>query len=197
LGLLFFAEAKEESVELSRRGSLVGDNAYRNPALGMTILLPGVWHFSNSFRKTTAEPSEKRAPSRAGCGGPLCGSPEIAVALGSVGTTSIHAVFLDGYKLSPEYQNRGRHPLRWFAEVMASRSLGSHWVPDGKLSLLRLGGKPAYRLDVHNRTKTSAKGFLYVADSNGYVFLLVATAVSDPETLRTAIEKMTFDASAP
>jgi len=57
---------------------------------------------------------------------------------------------------------------------------------------MELGGKPAYWLAVHNRNTLTAKGCLYVAESNKHVFMLFATAMSEPPKLALAIEAMKF-----
>lgn len=77
---------------------------------------------------------------------------------------------------------------------MTLGSLGENWVPAGELTAIQLGGRPAYRLIVHHRHKVTAKGFVYVADSNGRVFMLLGTAMAEPEKLQSAIENMTFTA---
>jgi hypothetical protein len=59
-----------------------------------------------------------------------------------------------------------------------------------------LGGRPAYRLLVHDSHTITAKGFLYVADSNGQVFMLLGVAMSDPEKLQSAMENLKFSDSA-
>ena len=128
---------------------------------------------------------------REACQGPLCGDAEIDVAL-QTDAPFVHAIFLNAYKLSPEFQNRDRHPLKRFAEIMGLNSLGEHWVPDGELTAIQLGGRPAYRLLLHHRETARGKGFLYVADSNGRVFMLLGTALSEPEKLQSAIEHLTF-----
>ena len=60
------------------------------------------------------------------------------------------------------------------------------------LEPIQLDGRPAYRLIVHHKRTTTARGFVYVADSNGRVFMLLGTAMSEPEKLQSAMEKMTF-----
>ena len=102
------------------------------------------------------------------------------------------SVYLTAYKLSAEYQNRERHPLRKFPEIMSVGSMGRHWVSEGELTAIQLVGKPAYRLIVHNKETPTAKGFLYVADSNGRVLMLLAVAMSDPEQLQMAVEHLKF-----
>jgi hypothetical protein len=98
----------------------------------------------------------------------------------------VHAIFLTAYHISPEYQNRQRHPLKRFAEVMSLGSLGEGWVPEGDLTAIQLDGRPTYRLTIHHKRTTSAE------DSNGRVFMLLGTAISEPEKLQSAIENMKF-----
>jgi len=50
---------------------------------------------------------------------------------------------------------------------------------------------------VHNKRTTTAKGYLYVADSNGQVFMLLGTAMREPEDLQSSIEKLSFAESKP
>lgn len=179
------------------KGSISQENAYTNPTLRLTLVLPGAWHFFDRSMYTTPqqkqeeEEAEKKA--LASCQEPLCGHGEIDVALQSPMTQPPKmAVYLNAYKLSAEYQNRERHPLRKFAEIMSVGSMEPHGVSEGELTAVQLGGKPAYRLIVHNKETATAKGFLYVADSNGCVFMLLAVAMSDPEKLQMAVEHLKF-----
>jgi hypothetical protein len=179
------------------KGSISQENTYTNPTLGLTLVLPGAWHFFDRTMYTTPqqkqeeEEAEKKA--LANCQGPLCGHGEIDVALQSPMTQPPKmAVYLTAYKLSAEYQNRERHPLRKFAVIMGVGSMGPNWVSEGELTAVQLGGKPAYRLIVHNKETATARGFLYVADSNGRVFMLLAVAMSDPEKLQMAVEHLKF-----
>lgn len=184
------------------KGSITGGNTYRNPALGMTITLPGEWHFFDRTMYSSAESKQKENEmierARATCKGALCEPVEIDVALQSPsGPPSLYAIFLSAHKLSTEYQNRERHPLKGFAEIMSVGSLGDNWVPEGNLTEIRLGGRPAYRLIIHHKRTMTAKGFLYVADSNGQVFMLLGTALRMPEELQSALEKISFTNPAP
>jgi hypothetical protein len=179
------------------KGSISQENTYTNPTLSLTLVLPGAWHFFDRTMYMTAqrkqEEQEAERKALTNCQGPLCGHGEIDVALQSPMTQPPKmSVYLTAYKLSPEYQNRERHPLGKFAEIMSVGSLGSHWVSEGELTAIQLGGKPAYRLIVHNKETPTAKGFLYVADSNGRVFMLLAVAMSDPEQLQMAVEHLKF-----
>jgi hypothetical protein len=80
---------------------------------------------------------------------------------------------------------------------MTLASLGSNWVPEGDLLPIQLGGRPAYRLVIHNKQITTAKGFLYVAGSNAQVFMLLGTAMKGPEELQSVVEKLSFTSAAP
>jgi hypothetical protein len=184
------------------KGSISDGNIYHNPALSMTITLPGEWHFFDRTMYSSAETKQKEKEmlerARATCKGALCESVEIDVALQSPsGPPSLYAIFLNAHKLSAEYQNRERHPLKGFAEAMSLNSLGDNWVPEGNLTEIQLGGRPAYRLLIHPKRTTTAKGFIYVADSNGQVFMLLGTALRKPEELQSALEKINFTNAAP
>lgn len=179
------------------KGSISQENTYTNPSLGIILVLPGAWHFFDRTMYTTAQQKEEEEKAEkkalANCQGPLCGHGEIEVALQSPMTQPPKmAVYLTAYNLTAEYQNRERHPLKKFAEIMSVGSLGPHWVSEGELTAVDLGGKRAYRLIVHNRETPTAKGFVYVADSNGRVFMLLAVAMSDPEKLQMAVEHLKF-----
>lgn len=200
VSLLFLPQTVDQKDLPENRGSIEGGDVYSNPTLQMKISLPGAWHIFDRQMYSTPESKQKEKEmadrNRANCQGPLCGDAEIDVSL-QTDKPFVHAIFLTAYQLSPEYQNRQRHPLKTFAEVMSFGSgLGENWIPEGDLTLIQLGGKPAYRLVVHHKQTVTAKGFLYVADSNGRVFMLLRTAMSDPEKLRSAIENMTFTNAA-
>ena len=178
------------------KGNISQENTYFNPTLGLTLVLPGAWHFfdrtmyATAQRKQEEEDAERRAS--ANCQGPLCGHAEIDVALQAPSTQPKMSIYLAAYKLSTEYQNRERHPLIKFAETMGVGSMRQHWVPEGEITAIQLDGKPAYRLIVHKKETPTAKGFLYVADSNGRVFMLLAVALSDSDQLRMAVENLKF-----
>jgi hypothetical protein len=83
-----------------------------------------------------------------------------------------------------------------FADAMTTGSLvGSDWIVSGELTGIQLDGKLAYRLLVHKPEPIGeGKGFGYVAESNGYVFLLIGT-VPDihpeyPKELQASLETM-------
>lgn len=181
----------------ANKGNLVGQNLYYNPALGMSLSLPGAWQFFDRTAYSTPEQKQHEKEmfekARATCQGALCGPVEIDVSLQSPwGGPPKYAIYLSAHKLASEYQDRSLHPLRKFAEVMSLGSLGNNWIPDGELTSIDLGGRPAYRLIVHNSHTTAAKGFLYVADSNGQVFMLLGVAMSEPATLQSALEGLRF-----
>ena len=191
----FLPQTTDQKELPENRGNIEGGNIYLNPALQLKVFLPGAWHFFDRTMYSTPESKQKEKEmqqrNRAGCQGPLCGDAEIDVAL-QTDKPFVHAIFLSAHRLSPEYQNRQRHPLKWFAEVMGLGSLGDGWIPEGELTTIQLGGRPAYRLIVHHKQTVTAKGYLYVADSNGRVFMLLGTAMSESEKLQSAIENLTF-----
>jgi len=179
-----YADEKQSADD--KRGNIVGGNTYNNPILGMTIRLPGTWQFIEN-----PVPDQPQDPS---CRGPLCGMPEVNVALESrSGASPLHGIFLAAYRLSPEYLNRQRYPLKKFAEAMLPGSMqGTGWAPQGDLNAIQLDGKPAYRLFARNLTIESKKGFGYVCESNNYIFMLIGSAFSSPNDLQSAIENMKF-----
>jgi hypothetical protein len=144
----------------NKTGEITNKNTYVNPALSLTVALPGNWHL---LGKAT-EPRPKVQGT--GCRGPLCGDPEINVSLESKSDSGpTQAIFLGGYKLAPEYLNRTRYPLKKFAEAMTSGSLGANWIPLGDLTSVVLGGRPAYRLIARNRNVFAQQAFAYVSES--------------------------------
>ncbi len=181
----------------ANKGNLVGQNLYYNPALRLGLWLPGAWQFFDRTAYSTPEQKqhekEMLEKARVTCQGTLCGPVEIDVSLQSPsGGPPKYAIYLSAHKLAPEYQDRILHPLRKFEEVMSLGSLGNNWISDGELTSINLGGRPAYRLVVHNSHTTTAKGFLYVADSNGQVFMLLGVAMSEPVPLQSALEGLRF-----
>ena len=179
----------------ANKGSIEEGHVYQNPALQMKISLPGLWHIFERTKYSSPESKQKEKEdeerSRATCQGPLCGHAPIDVAL-ETDVPFVHAIFLTAHQLSPEYQNRQRFPLKRFAEIMSLGSLGEKWLADGELTAIQLDGKPAYRLIIHSKQRATAKGFIYVADSNGLVFMLLGTAMSEPDRLQAALENMSF-----
>jgi len=187
----FFAHllhAQNASPTKDTNGTLSGANMYQNATLGITLKLPGSWHLRE---KGAAHGARESA-----CTGPLCGDPDVDVALDPLaGDDRQYHLFLAAWKLDAEYRNRSRYPLKWFAQIMTTGSLGgSGLVPLGALTAIQLDGHPAYRLLVGQPGATEAGACGYVSESNGYVFLLVGSAASSSEepTLQTAIEQLTF-----
>lgn len=171
------------------QGTIDGGQKYRNSKLGMVILLPGTWDILG--KATTAGPASSSMSKSADCRGPLCEHPSINVAM--LSRSEAHRdcwIFLVAYKLTSEYDDARKHSLKDFANVMIVRSLGKLWVPDSGLTPLRLGGRAALRLATHSRNMPTAKAFMYVSKSNGYVFMLIATSTSSTEDLRPAVENM-------
>jgi hypothetical protein len=200
--LWFFLVVSPQAIEPqdlpANRGSIIGENTYVNPALKMRVTLPGVWHFFDSatYSADTQKRQDKEAAERvrSTCHGALCGHAQIDVTLQAPSlppeVRPQYAIFLVAFELAPEYQNP--RLLRGFAETMTLGSIGNGWVPDGELVPMELGGRPAYWLAVHSKSTRTAKGYLYVAESNKHVFMLFGTAMSEPPKLALAIEGMKF-----
>jgi hypothetical protein len=188
-------QQEASSSAVTNHGTIQDGHTYTNAALGMTMPLPGSWEFMEVLayatpeQKAVVKAEEERVKSN--CSGPLCGDAEINEALQyKVAMVPLYSVFMLGYKLSPEYQDRSRHSLLGFAQVMTASTTSKGWIIDENLMPIRLSGHHAYRLLMHNAKNTKAKGFIYVADSNGFVFMLVATAIQQPDELQRAVENM-------
>jgi hypothetical protein len=189
------AQQEDGSSPEANRGAIQNDHIYTSPALGITMTLPGSWEFmevdaySSPDQKAREKAEEERI--RAHCSGPLCGDADVKEALQyKVSGIPVYSVFVLGYKLSAEFQNRQRHPLFDFAQIMTKSTTSNGWVIDQNLTPMRLSGHHAYQLLMHNATFPHGKGFIYVADSNGFVFMLVATAMQRSDELQSAVENM-------
>jgi hypothetical protein len=190
-----------DNADSSKMGQLVGKNVYTNPALSMTISLPGEWQFFDKDAQQRLGVGKQEPPQDPACRGPFC-RMEIDVALISLqqGQAPRGAIFLIAFKLPSEYLDRRRYPLKKFAEAMTTNSLGgTDWIISGELTPMELDKRPAYRLLVHKPVPGGqGKGFGYVAESNGYAFLLVGTVpdiVTDyPRQLQDALEAMKLKA---
>ena len=81
------------------------------------------------------------------------------------------------YKVPQRYLDRERYPLKAFAKAMTVDSAsGSGWTIDGDLTPIQIDGKPAYRLLAHISDRmVKKKGYIYVGEVNGYVFILIGT----------------------
>jgi hypothetical protein len=122
-------------------------------SLGLTIKLPGNWQLQDQdLTHSTKDPN---------CTGPLCNNPEIGVVLAPQGgITHDRVVFLSAWKLSPEYRDRRRYPLKWFAQIMTTGSLGgSNWMPLAGLTAIQLDHRPAFRLLVAEPGEKEVRGF--------------------------------------
>jgi hypothetical protein len=182
VSLTFLAPAQERHLAAALQGSLAEENVYTNPALGMTISLPGKWRMSEITTQTPVDPT---------CTGPLCGTPEIQVEFQTApGSEQAYKIYLSGFKLSGQYLNRSRYSLKWFADIMLEGSLGSDLVPTEKEASLHLDEKSAYRLLAAGRGETIPRVLGYVAEARGYVFLLVCAAPKNAEPVRSSIESM-------
>ena len=170
-------------------GSIEGGNKYVNPVLALRVTLPGKWRLMTPAKYAQNGPTAEPAPD-SGCRVPLCGKPDIDAALETVSIPE-QTLFLNAYKLQPEYLNRQRYPLSRFAEVMMQGSLaGSDWVPVGGMSQVQIAGRQAYRLLVHDPSKPRKNGFGLVFESNGYVCLLVGTDITAAQNLLPAVQDM-------
>lgn len=185
LATLSWTQNKQSS--LDSRGTISEENTYTNPALGMTINLPGDWRL---LQLTTESPTDSS------CTGPLCGSPDINAVLESKpGENPSYRLYLSGWKLSGQYLNRNRYPLKWFAGIMMEGSLGqTDLVPIGERTAIEFGGRPAFRLLLARPEETTARVVGYVSESNGYVFLLVGATPTNPRALQAAVEGMKLSA---
>lgn len=197
LSLPILTHSQDKTMLPEDRGQIVRGNTYENPALSMTITLPIKWHFIGKATHPGLQPSPK--PPQSNCSGPFCAGLAIDVAMetdSEPGTHAQYAIFLGAYKLSGEYLDRHKYPLKSFAQSMIARNLGNNWVRDGELAHLKLGGKPAYRLDIHSSISSSTRGFGYVSETNGYVYFLLAVARSNPEALQSAVQTMSLTLDA-
>jgi hypothetical protein len=189
------ARQADASPREANKGTIQNGHIYTNSALGITMPLPGNWEFmevdaySSPEQKAKSKAEQERI--RAHCSGPLCGDADVNEALQyKVNDHAMYSVFVLGYKLSAEYQNRRLHPLLEFARITTSSTTSHGWVVDENLAPIRVAERPVYRILMHNATFPQAKGFIYVADSNGFVFMLVATAMHQPDELQSAVESM-------
>ena len=178
-----WTQAKQPKPDL--RGTLSGDNNYTNPALGMTINLPGEWSMLDMITPT---------PSGPGCTGPLCGPPDINVVLETKpGQNQRYRLYLSGWKLSAQYLNRNRYSLDWFAGIMLEGSVSNGLVPLEKHKPVRLDGKPGFRLFMVQRGEQMPRIIGYVSEAKGFVFLLVSPTPMKPEIMQNAIEAMKLE----
>ena len=174
---------KEERIQYLR-GSVSDGNSYTNPALGITVKLPGDWQL---LQMTTETPSDPR------CTGPLCGKPDVNVVLESQPQSNPrYRLYLSGWKLSAQYLNRDRYPLKWFANIMLEGSMDRNLVPLEKQTAIRINGRQAFRVLAAAKGDNTPRLFGYVSEANGYVFLLVGAAPLTLQPLQTAIEGMMF-----
>jgi hypothetical protein len=187
-------------------GSLTGANLYTNPTLGITLQLTGEWQFMDNETKRMAQgraaeddtaAKEREAQRRSHCSGPLCGEPEINVALFTELNPTIGAssIFIAGFKLAPEYLDRKQYPLTWFADNMLPHSAAEAGAPAaGNVTDIQLDGRPAYRLLVRRPGDDQPQEAGYVVESNGYMVLLVASTseAADLPKLQQQMERVRF-----
>lgn len=196
--IVFFTacHAKDAS---PNKGYFVG-GVYKNPVLGMTVTLPGDWVF---LENETQERLKVSADPPTGCTGPLCKVDVLALMSSKPGLPQRGSVFIIAYKLAPEYMDRSHYPLRKFAEYMITDSVQkTAWNLSDKLTAIQLDGKLAYRILVHKHFPAAeVQGFGYVAETNGYVFLLIGSAGSAipqfVKDLQIALENMKLSGADP
>ena len=105
------------------------------------MTLPGSWEFmkvdaySSPEQKAREKAEEERT--RTHCSGALCGNADVEEALYKVSGMAVYSVFVLGYKLSAEFQNRQRHPLFDLAQIMTKSTTSSGWVIDQNLTPIR------------------------------------------------------------
>lgn len=206
LGLPLLLAAQQQKPQLKTtnlQGTLEQENTYSNPTLGMIIVLPSKWQIIDEpTRKLIGEGSSSETHDQ-NCNGALC-DLQIVV---SLITKAGHAppgrlpnddIALIAYKVPPRYLDRERYPLKAFAKLLTiDNAQSSDWTIDGDLAPIQIDGKPAYRLYVHIFDRIVKKrGYMYVGEANGYIFLIVAITTSymmDPdsgERLQAATEAM-------
>lgn len=110
-------QADHKPAATDKKGKFVSENAYSNPALGMNITLPGPWQFFEREAQKELGVTVEESSQDSGCPGPFCKNLEIDVALISKEAASRGAIFLTAYKLTTEFQDRRRYPLKRFAEA--------------------------------------------------------------------------------
>jgi hypothetical protein len=189
---LLAAAAQTDQSSQDKKGRFLDKNTYNNPALGMTLKLPGAWEFVTEQLKKDMGVEEEKAVNDPSCTGPLCRSVINVSLITKAEPVATASIFLLAYKLEPQYLDRKRYPLRMFAQSMLTGSVGgSGWTPEGEMAPIQIDGKPAYRLLVQ---QPSSKGCGYVAESNGYVFMIIGVAPRlIPEKfaqIREVLEKM-------
>ncbi|HEY1528341.1 MAG TPA: hypothetical protein VGH51_19105 [Candidatus Angelobacter sp.] len=171
--LLQAALAQTSTSTSDKKGRFVDKNTYNNPALEMTLTLPGTWEFLGEQTKKEMGIEDKKQPV-SDCTGSLCRSDIDISLITKADPVATASIFLLAYKLEPQYLDRKLYPLRMFARSMLTGSVGgSGWTPVGDMTPLQIDGRPAYRLLVQ---QPSSKGCGYVAESNGYVFMVIGVA---------------------
>jgi hypothetical protein len=185
------------------QGTLTHENAYSNPALGITIALPRKWQFVDDELQARLQDSStpSETPSDPNCTGPLCHPQKDVRLITKPGQAPIDYILFTAFQLSPQYRNRERFPLKGFAQTLLTANMpGSGWIPDGELTPIQIDGKPAYRLLMHTSGLVKKKGYGYVFDANGYVVLFIGTTTymtDSSSQLQAAIENMKLQTQPP
>lgn len=199
--LLSFVLAAQQQKPRSKAADLLGtlahESAYSNSVLGMTITLPRKWQIvDDDMRKVIGGGSSSETQDQ-NCDGALCDLQIKVSLITKPGQTPVDYISLNAYKVPPRYLDRERYPLKAFAKRLTIDSApGSGWIIDGDLLPIQIDEKPAYRLLAHiSESIVKKKGFMYVGEANGYVFVLIGTTsyMTNAETspkLQAAIENM-------
>ena len=186
------------------QGSLKHENTYSNSVLGMTIVLPRKWQVVDEDMRKFIGAGSSSSSQDQNCDGALCNLQIDVSLITKPGQAPVDYIRLSAYKVPPRYLDRDRYPLSAFAKSMTIDSAsGSGWTIDGDLTPIQIDGKPAYRLLGHISDRmVKKKGYFYVGEANGYVFMLIGTTsyMMNAETspkLQAAIENMKYQAQQP
>jgi hypothetical protein len=199
--LLAAQQQKPHTKATDLQGILTHENAYSNSLLGLTIVLPRKWQVvDEGMRKFIGGGSSSEAQDQ-DCDGALCNLQIDVSLITKPGQAPVDYISLSAYKVPPRYLDRERYPLKALAKRLTIDSApGSGWTIDGDLTPIQIDGKPAYRLLAHISDRiVKKKGYMYVGEANGYVFILIGTTsyMMNGETspkLQSAIENMKLQA---
>jgi hypothetical protein len=204
LPFLLVAQQKPHPKAADLQGTLTHENTYSNSVLGMTIVLPRKWQVVDEDMRKFIGAGSSSSPQDQNCDGALCNLQIDVSLITKPGQAPVDYIRLSAYKVPPRYLDRDRYPLQAFAKSMTIDSApGSGWTIDGDLAAIQIDGKPAYRLLGHISDRMVKKrGYFYVGEANGYVFMLIGTtsymmnAEPNPK-LQAAIENMKYQAQQP
>ena len=120
--------AQRDKSAPDKKGHFLDENTYNNPALGMTLKLPGAWEFFTQQAKKDMGIEEKETHDSS-CTGPLCRSDIDVSLITKAEPVATASIFLRAYKLEPQYLDRRRYPLKLFAQSLMTGGVGgSGWT---------------------------------------------------------------------